>query len=776
MPTVEEILPVDSSTPRALGNRRSLAVSQSVGVPSTAIAQQSSFFIGDVPDGQPTSFGPVRAYEAERQSSLVARAPGNRRFGRGLAFEGPLGPRGGLEPRGLRSALQDSRALTPEQRLVVQSPNTRSRDRPGRTVTRHLDESFEAPSPSVVRELFVQRNRTRQLESEMADARQQVELWTTQCEKRAQHSEENFMHQFEVVAHEWTKSRDAQSEQMEKDWQARRAADHAAWLVESGRLEVLRSTEVQTVQQHAAAAMQSMETDLHRRLALEEHSMNQSFISARIQQQQHYQSEMSQIEASRASPQVINDINRLRSELTSQAAALQSISNSSAQSTHKFEESLCRSHDRCEKLTCKLESFEKASPSAPTSLLQEVNSIDKRIDTLSKRLDDLANKVEHSEKELWAAVTQVEDQVISLHTDARASRAQSTATFGSETGDMSSRGVGQPTRVNRSPSVQPGAERPTINPDVNNTGGTFGQNAGNAPNTGGSGHFVQTDGSAIPVVRTQINTGSKERDEVTILPIPSPSQFRTWKTTTKITIASASSDPDSAFAWIMQVEASTASVETLFDSGQFKTLDAKLSAALGRIVSGELARQISIVEEDYAKKGLYMKGRQKLHNIYHHFQISKTEGSLLEWRDLLGIHLLNGDMRQFQTSWDLTLASMDPRPEDTWLNTLYRQQVEKHNQIREMMNQHELMNPDKGSITYEFLHSMVIRWLEARRRRAARDEITRPGAALAAQQTGICRMWQRKGACANGDRCNYSHPPEERGKEKGKGKGKGKRP
>ena len=99
-------------------------------------------------------------------------------------------------------------------------------------------------------------------------------------------------------------------------------------------------------------------------------------------------------------------------------------------------------------------------------------------------------------------------------------------------------------------------------------------------------------------------------------------------------------------------------MEQLYESGKYHTLDAKISAAVGKILTGDIARQINVLEEKYGAQGRYMEGRQLLWNIYNHYRLSNAEGSLLEFQDLLAVKLFGGDLRTFQADWDETLAAM----------------------------------------------------------------------------------------------------------------------
>ena len=52
-----------------------------------------------------------------------------------------------------------------------------------------------------------------------------------------------------------------------------------------------------------------------------------------------------------------------------------------------------------------------------------------------------------------------------------------------------------------------------------------------------------------------------------------------------------------------------------------------------------------------------MKGRQLLWKIYRHYQLSHAEGSLLSFEDLLGVKMINNDLRAFQRDWDEKMAA-----------------------------------------------------------------------------------------------------------------------
>ena len=326
---VEEISSGPTREQRASGNRRwPVALFPTDASPT---GSPSHFFIGDDATLQQGAFAPIRSRAIEGTSQIV-RATGNRRGD--SVVEGPLGPRADfVVSRRLRPT---SLTFTPERAIVGLSPNSRSRERL-RTI--RSEESVSARRADAFQHELSSAQRVAQtLEVEMNNARENVEQWTSRCEQRSHDSELALLHRFELTAHEWTTSRDEQAEQMQNDW-----------MVERGRLETLRTHEVQVVHHEAEQAVRKFEADLQTAVALEQHNMHQSISEAHVQQLHQYQSEYNNLEAN-SSQNANLTINRLRSELTIQAEALRNLSEGSAESTRKLEESMAMSHDRCVQL------------------------------------------------------------------------------------------------------------------------------------------------------------------------------------------------------------------------------------------------------------------------------------------------------------------------------------------------------------------------------------------------------------------------------------------
>ena len=80
----------------------------------------------------------------------------------------------------------------------------------------------------------------------------------------------------------------------------------------------------------------------------------------------------------------------------------------------------------------------------------------------------------------------------------------------------------------------------------------------------------------------------KEAETIKIPPLPSATQFRSWKVSVRTEVTAAGGKGDVAFQWILAAESPSSTFESLAKSGAgFESLDAKLAAAMAKISHGE---------------------------------------------------------------------------------------------------------------------------------------------------------------------------------------------
>ena len=93
--------------------------------------------------------------------------------------------------------------------------------------------------------------------------------------------------------------------------------------------------------------------------------------------------------------------------------------------------------------------------------------------------------------------------------------------------------------------------------------------------------------------------------------------------------------------------------------------------------------------------------------MYNHFKISETEGTILEFEDLLHVELKGDNLMAFKNAWELVLAGLKTTPSEEIMESLVRRQLERSVQLRELMslyNQDIVQRGDKRS--YERLMKM----------------------------------------------------------------------
>ena len=292
-------------------------------------------------------------------------------------------------------------------------------------------------------------------------------------------------------------------------------------------------------------------------------------------------------------------------------------------------------------------------------------------------------------------------------------------------------------------------------------------------------------------------TSNAEASHIKFEAFPDATQFRTWRLNFKIKVASSSKHPKLAFTWINEVDRAT-DLTQLVDSGHFETLDFKIAAGLNDIMHGEFARKITLIKEKASFHDEMINGRQMAFIIYQHMRTNSVDGALLEFEDLLHVHLHGQNLQKFKTDWEMVLSGQKHLPAEDIMESLFRKQLEKCHALRTLLDmyEHGIVHEGKPK-SYFVLESMVNRHLENKRMRKNKEDLQHrrgdpayPAQGTAAPTTprgskkGVCNQWARKGQCAEGENCprKQSHTKanapaprgNSRGREKGKGKGKGK--
>ena len=217
----------------------------------------------------------------------------------------------------------------------------------------------------------------------------------------------------------------------------------------------------------------------------------------------------------------------------------------------------------------------------------------------------------------------------------------------------------------------------------------------------------------------------KEAETIKLPEFPNPETYRSWKTAAREAIRAASDQPDSAFAWILEVYKKDASHEKLRDPGKFLTLDTKLLASLSKVAKGELARQILNFKEVEAGQERAVRGRQVLYLFDQHFKTNEEVGSLYSVEDLLKVTLVQDDLTTFLHNWESVIAGMSHIPDETTLRDIFLRQIRKSQKIKFDLERYDRAKEGTPERSYEFLKESIRDLLTRERMRKNRDRIAK---------------------------------------------------
>ena len=141
---------------------------------------------------------------------------------------------------------------------------------------------------------------------------------------------------------------------------------------------------------------------------------------------------------------------------------------------------------------------------------------------------------------------------------------------------------------------------------------------------------------------------------------PTPATFACWKISFKTEVCTCSQFPTEAMQWIKEVEM-VDSVDDLRSSSSFRgismpnfeVLDARIAAALNKIIhNSHFKRRISLEEQKAQKQDRFLRGRQIAYLIYDYFRVTGANDSVENYADLFTFSLRNDDIQEFDSKWD----------------------------------------------------------------------------------------------------------------------------
>eukprot|EP00971_Amphidinium_carterae_P163345 3238876-Amphidinium_carterae.2 len=121
---------------------------------------------------------------------------------------------------------------------------------------------------------------------------------------------------------------------------------------------------------------------------------------------------------------------------------------------------------------------------------------------------------------------------------------------------------------------------------------------------GGQGGGIQVHVANNKVNYQHGQSQPREASSIDLPELPTPPKFKSWRSAVRRVVAAASTQPQAAFQWVLVGEGMKPSDPQLRQiPNGFTTLDAKLNAAVWKILHGEILRRLFISSERLAAKG-----------------------------------------------------------------------------------------------------------------------------------------------------------------------------
>ena len=126
--------------------------------------------------------------------------------------------------------------------------------------------------------------------------------------------------------------------------------------------------------------------------------------------------------------------------------------------------------------------------------------------------------------------------------------------------------------------------------------------------------FVEVAKEIVPLFTASSFT---QAETIKIGALPQPAAFRAWKNATRMEVVAASGLGEECYIWMLEVEEVGCKREKFRVSGKrFTRIDVKLGAALTKIATGDIGREITAEHEIAMREGRMLKGREILWIIY----------------------------------------------------------------------------------------------------------------------------------------------------------------
>ena len=123
--------------------------------------------------------------------------------------------------------------------------------------------------------------------------------------------------------------------------------------------------------------------------------------------------------------------------------------------------------------------------------------------------------------------------------------------------------------------------------------------------------------------------------------------FRKWHTQLRKDIAGFSGRPIQAFAWWSTIDKATSYEELANEDPEFETFSYRVAAVLSSMLSGELQRQIGVLEERLNMEGQMFNAKQLAWLVYQRYRRTDAEASVQTHFDLIGVQIKGNNLWKF---------------------------------------------------------------------------------------------------------------------------------
>ena len=110
-----------------------------------------------------------------------------------------------------------------------------------------------------------------------------------------------------------------------------------------------------------------------------------------------------------------------------------------------------------------------------------------------------------------------------------------------------------------------------------------------------------------------------------------------------------------------------------------------------------------------------IKGRQITWLVFDHFRLSDVDDAMLNWDEILRLELkMPGDnIRQFLNDWDTTFTNFNTAPDEDFLESMFKRQLEKSHQLKGILALYDQgISQHKEPKSYKRLRYIVENYLE----------------------------------------------------------------